>query len=202
MPKHSFKINMISINKISLLIFSLFIILNTTVGQPLVGAHLGINMSSLSGDKNNDEVMNRIGISPYISLDFHINYLISLETGVSYSMQGMQRTRVDKEGLAVTTTKTNYNIDYLVVPVYLKENFTSFYAKIGPYGAYPINAIEKWHKTVSTSGVVEETNDTNPEFQSSITPFDIGVSIGFGYIHYLSNKKRRRSYRRRRTTSV
>ena len=94
--------------------------------------------------------------------------MISVETGISYSMQGMQRTRVTKEGLSVTTTITNYNIDYLIVPVYLKENFTNFYAKIGPYGAYPINAIEKWKKSVNTSGVITETPGSNIEFQKSI----------------------------------
>lgn len=201
MPKNSFKIYMITTNKIALLVILLLFFINTLIGQPLIGGHLGLNISNLSGDKNNDETRFRFGVSPYISVDFPLNYMISIETGISYSMQGMQRTRITKEGLSVFTTKTKYNIDYLVIPVYLKENFTNFYAKIGPYGAYPINAMENWEISENKSGVITNTKGSNLDFQKSITPYDIGISIGFGYIHYFQQNRRRRSYRRRRRTT-
>ncbi|MEN8121974.1 MAG: porin family protein [Bacteroidota bacterium] len=189
-------------NKIFLLIIFAISISNTLIGQPLIGGHLGLNFSSLSGDKDNDETNLRIGVSPGLIVDFPLNHMLTIETGVSFSMQGMQRTRIIKEDLSVFNTKTKYNLDYLVVPVYLKENFTNFYAKIGPYGAYLANAQEKWETTENTSGVITEKNGTNLEFQESLTPYDIGISIGFGYIHYFQNRRRRRSFRKRRTTRV
>ncbi|RLD68754.1 MAG: hypothetical protein DRI95_02030 [Bacteroidetes bacterium] len=193
---------MSSTNKIFLLIIFAFTLSNTTFGQPLVGGHLGLNIASLSGDKNNDETLPRIGVSPYISLDFHINYILTLETGIAYSMQGMQRTRITREDLSVYTTETNYKIDYLIVPVYLKENFTNFYAKMGPYGAYLANAQELWEKTENASGLITNTKGSNLDFKESITPYDIGLSIGFGYIYYFDNRRRRRGYRSRRTTRI
>lgn len=189
-------------NKIFLLIIFAFTFSYTTVGQPLIGAHLGLNIANLSGDKNNDENMYRIGVSPYISLDFHISYILTLETGIAYSLQGMQRTRLTRENLSVSTTKTNYKLDYLFVPVYLKENFTNFYAKMGPYGAYLANGRELWEKTENASGLITNTTGSNLDFQESISPYDIGLSIGFGYIHYFDNRRRRRSYSSRRTTRV
>jgi len=191
-----------TISKIYLLIIFALFFGNLVIGQPLVGGHLGINISDLSGDKGNSETQFRVGVSPSLIVDFPLNYMLSIETGISYSMQGMQRTTITKEDLVVLTTKTKYNIDYVLVPVYIKENFTNFYAKIGPYGAYPINAMEKWEKSENKSGVVTETKGTNLDFQKSITQYDIGISIGFGYIHYFQHKRRRRSYHRRRTTRV
>lgn len=190
------------INKISLLIIFTFYLSVKLIGQPLIGGQFAINISSLSGDKGNDETSYRIGVSPYISLDFPLNHMLTIETGISYSMQGMQRTRITKEDLSVYTTKTKYKIDYIVVPVYIKENFTNFYAKMGPYGAYLANAQEQWEKTENASGVITETKGSNIEFQESVTPYDIGISIGFGYIHYFQNKRRRRNYRSRRTTRI
>ncbi|RLD81904.1 MAG: hypothetical protein DRJ10_05615 [Bacteroidetes bacterium] len=192
------------IHKIFLLVIFSFYLSVKLIGQPLVGAQFGINISSLSGDKNNEETVVRVGASPYISFDFPVSHIITIETGFSYSMQGMQRTKIVKDGLSVYTTKTNYNVDYLVVPFYLKENFTNFYAKIGPYGAYLVNAVEKWEKIENTSGAIKETKGLNLEFQESINPYDIGVSIGFGYIHYFqkNQRRRRKSFGRRRTTRV
>jgi len=187
-------------------IFSLIIIVllfsNTSMAQPLLGAQLGLNIANLPGDKEDEETKPRIGISPYITLDFMVNQMLTIETGVSYSMQGMQRTRTIQDDISVTKTVTNYNIDYIIVPVYLKENFTNFYAKIGPYGAYPINPVEKWEQSVSVAGEVTTTKDTNPDFKEAINQYDIGVSIGFGYIHYLSKNRARRHSRRKRTTNV
>ena len=189
-------------NKIFLFLILTFFLSNTLNSQPLVGGHLDINIANLSGDKGTDETMLRLGVSPYLSLDFQLNYMISIETGISYSMQGMQRTRITRGDILVTTTKTNYNIDYFLVPIYLKENFTNFYAKIGPYGAYMANATERWEISENKSGVITNTKGSNLDFQKSINQYDLGLSIGFGYIHYFQNKRRRRSYRRRRITRV
>lgn len=175
---------------------------NTSIAQPLLGAQLGLNIANLPGDKEDEETMPRIGLSPYITLDFTVSSLLTIETGVAYSMQGMKRTRIVKDDVSITKTVTKYNVDYLIVPVYLKENFTNFYAKIGPYGAYPINPVENWEESVSVAGVTTTTKGTNLEFKNEINQYDVGVSIGFGYIHYLSKNRARRHSRRKRTTNV
>ena len=189
-------------NKTYLLIILILYLSVKLTAQPLIGAQFGINISSLSGDKGNDETRMRVGVSPYISLDFPVNYLVTIETGIAYSMQGMKRTSILREDNLVTTTESNIKVDYLLVPVYLKENFTNFYAKIGPYGAYLANATEKWEKSETTSGIITDTKGSTIDFQKSLNPYDVGLSIGFGYIHYLQNKRRRKGMGRRRVTRV
>lgn len=188
---------MFTAHKKSALILLLLLIPGIVFGQALIGGHIGLSLSSLSGDKDNDENSLRVGINPYISLDFPINYIISVETGISYAMQGMTRKRVTQDGLSVITTTTDYKLDYIQVPVYLKENFTNFYGKIGAYGAYAVNAVENWEKSESKYGVITNTKDINVDFPKSINMYDIGISIGFGYIHYFTQKRRRSNSRRR-----
>ena len=173
-------------------------------GQPLIGAQLGLNLSKLSGDKGNDENTMRVGVSPYITLDFPINHMISIETGIAYSMQGMKRTQFDRETTYVSTTTTKYQLDYFVVPLYLKENFTNFYAKIGPYGAFLASGVEKWDRTENALGEITNTSGINSDFGSTISPYDVGLSIGFGHIHYFpkSRRRRRKSFGKRRTSRV
>lgn len=189
-------------HKVVLLFVFVFLFLKTSIAQPLIGAQLGLNIANLPGDKEDEETLPRIGLCPYISLDFAVNPMLTIETGIAYSMQGMQRTRTVQDDISVTKTVTNYHVDYLVVPVYLKENFTNFYAKIGPYGAYPVNPVEKWDQSVRVAGVTTTTKGTNPNFKDAINQYDLGVSIGFGYIHYLSKNRARRHSRRKRTTNV
>ena len=170
--------------------------------QPLVGFQLGLNMANLVGDEQNDDTKTRVGIAPYLSFDFPINNMLIIETGISYSMQGMKRTHIEKTTESLITTKTNYNLDYVVVPVYILENFEDFYAKIGPYGAYAVSPILRWSKSVNTAGVITETKGTDLDFLKNINLFDAGLSIGFGYINYFDGRKRRHRHRRRRSTMV
>ncbi|MCF6239989.1 MAG: PorT family protein [Bacteroidales bacterium] len=188
--------------KISIIVL-LFFLAKPAFSQPLVGFQMGLNLAKLVGDEQNEETRARLGLAPYLSFDFPINNILIIETGISYSMQGMQRTRIEKTPTSVFTTDTKYQLDYVVVPVYVMENFEDFYAKIGPYGAYAVSAVEKWEMSENTAGVITNTSGTNLEFPGQINLYDIGLSFGFGYIHYFDNRRHRRTrYRRRRTTPV
>ena len=185
------------------LIILVLIIAKPLYSQPLVGFQFGLNLANLVGDEQNDETKVRLGIAPYLSFDFPINNILIIETGISYSMQGMQRTRIEKTPESVFTTKTKYQIDYVVVPIYIMENFEDFYAKIGPYGAYAVSPVEKWELTENRAGVITTTSGTNQDFNNQIKLYDVGLSVGFGYIYYFDNRRRRHHYgRRRRTTPV
>ncbi len=187
--------------RISIIVIILFLA-NPTFSQPLVGFQMGLNLANLVGDEQNEDTRVRIGVAPYLSFDFPINNILIIETGISYSMQGMQRTRIEKTPTSVFTTDTKYQLDYVVVPVYVMENFENFYAKLGPYGAYAVSAVEKWDMLENTAGVITNTSGTNLEFPNQINLYDIGLSMAFGYIHYFDNHHRRRRFGRRRTTTV
>jgi len=180
----------------------LFIISVPAFSQPLVGFQMGLNLAKLVGDEVNEDANIRVGVAPYLSFDFPINNILIIETGLSYSMQGMNRTKYEKTPESIITTKTKYQLDYVVLPVYVMENFENFYAKIGPYGAYAVSPVEKWEKSVNLAGVITETSGTNLDFSDQINLYDLGLSVAFGYIHYFDNRRRRHRYRRRRTTTV
>ncbi len=187
--------------RISIIIF-MFFMAKPSFSQPLVGFQMGLNLAKLVGDEQNEDTRVRLGVAPYLSFDFPINNILIIETGISYSMQGMQRTRIEKTPTSVFTTDTKYQLDYVVIPIYVMENFEDFYAKLGPYGAYAVSAVEKWEMNENTAGVITNTSGTNLEFPNQINLYDIGLSMAFGYIHYFDNRHRRRRFGRRRTTTV
>lgn len=188
--------------RISIVVMILFLA-KPVFAQPLVGFQMGLNLANLVGDEQNADTKARLGLAPYLSFDFPINNILIIETGISYSMQGMNRTKIEKTPESVFTTDTKYQLDYVVVPVYVMENFEDFYAKLGPYGAYALNTVEKWKMIENTAGIITNTSGTNSEFPNQIKLYDLGLSMGFGYIHYFDNRRHRRTrYRRRRTTTV
>lgn len=155
--------------------------------QPIMGFQLGFNASSLSGHKEYDENKLRYGLSAYAFTDIPLgrNSIVSLETGLSISQQGM-RHQTTTDAIASTNILTVKNkLNYVVLPIYLKENFNNFYTKIGPYGAYLINVSSTWkNQEMQGTQLIEETEGTDGSFEQNTTPYDLGLSFGFGFIHF------------------
>lgn len=184
-------------HKLILLLLILCGIYNIVSSQPTFGFQLGTNLSSLRGQDNYDENTIRFSATAYVFAEVPLTSdgFISLETGVSYSPQGMKHMYEypDPDGIHNHTLHITNKIDYFVMPIYLKENFTNIYTKIGPYGAYLFNATSeiKDEKTKSFQ-IVETDNTTNEEFSENANMFDYGVSFGVGYIYYFDQLRRRR----------
>ena len=65
-----------------------------------------------------------------------------------------------------------------------------------------LSAKSSWENIEERAGVLKTTTGNYDDFQEKIRIYDIGVSVGIGYIHYLKKKHRKRSRRRRRKSAV
>ncbi|MFN8258339.1 MAG: porin family protein [Bacteroidales bacterium] len=176
-----------------------------TFSQPLVGFQAGINMSGLRGHKTYDDKNPRFGLNGYLFVDipFSKNSIVSLETGLSYSPQGNIHTTSTKDLAATDELKVHQKLNYIIVPLYLKENYSGFYTKIGPYAGYLIGAESTWKNTKTEPGkdpVV--TSGTYENYKEEISKYDIGISVGFGFIHYFDPTIYRNKRHRNRRTPV
>lgn len=188
--------------KTTILVIIFSISVSSLYSQIVTGFHAGINVAALNGNKPYDDNTYRLGINAYAFVEIPFNYIVSLETGVGFASKGMRHQSLLADTGATNTLKVNNQLNYIVVPVYLKENFTNFYTKIGPYGAYLLNAKSLWENVEDRGGVFITTNGNYEDFQKEVRPYDIGISVGFGYIHFFNKKRRRRGRRHRRKTPV
>jgi hypothetical protein len=176
--------------------------------QPTAGFQAGFNLASLNGHKDYDENKPRIGLTANLLVDVPLsrNGFISIESGIGISQQGMRHTKIEEaitNGIATkATTEIKNKLDYLVVPLYLKENFQNAYTKFGVYGGYLLNVKSDYSKIVEQSGIAGDTETgSNEDFVENANVYDYGLSFGFGFINYL-NQGRRRFHRRRGRRTV
>ncbi len=187
-----------------LLVFIFFINFKLDA-QPSVGFQAGINIASLNGHKDYDENKPRFGLTANLSVDVPLdrNGFISLESGIGISQQGMRHTRI-VEGLATrTTTEVKNKLDYLVIPLYLKENFQNVYTKFGVYGGYLLNVKSDYTEVTETAGSAGTgISGTNEDFIANANTYDYGLSFGFGFINYLNQGRRIKRRRGKRVIPV
>lgn len=184
-------------HKLILLLVTICGIYSIASAQPTFGFQLGTNLSSLRGQDIYEENTIRFSATAYVFTEIPLTNdgFIALETGLSYSPQGMKHMTEypDPDGIHSHTLHITNKLDYFVLPIYLKENFTNIYTKIGPYGAYLFNASSTIKDELTKSfQVVKTTPGTNEEFAENANIFDYGVSFGVGYIHYFDQARRRR----------
>jgi hypothetical protein len=159
-----------------------------------MGFQGGINVAAFSGHKNYDENKPRFGLSAYVFSDIPLghNSIVSVETGLAISQQGMNHTRITNDIASRNTLTVHNRLDYVYIPIYLKENFTNFYTKLGPYGAYLVNVKSRWKNVEEQSyKVISEDSGIDEDFAQNARPFDIGLSLGCGYIHFFEPGPRR-----------
>jgi hypothetical protein len=159
-----------------------------------MGFQGGINLSSLGGHKIYDENKFRIGISAYAFTDISLgrNSLLSIETGLAISQQGMNHVRYFDSLLYKNKLTVHNRLDYIYVPIYLKENLSNFYTKLGPYVGYLINAKSKQNLVRTRSyQTIKDTIYYDEVFVGNVKPLDFGISIGAGYIHFFEPGPRR-----------
>ncbi len=173
---------------------------NNNFAQVTAGGQIGLNISSLNGYKNYDESSLRIGAAAYLLVDIPVisSGFMSLETGVGISQMGM-KYKTHSEGIGtLKDVEIKNSLDYVVMPLYLKENFSGMYTKFGLYGAYLLNAQSKITTTETKFGEIQEPiKSVDEEFAKNANPYDYGVSFGFGFIKQFKSKRFRRRGGRR-----
>ncbi len=188
--------------KIKFIIFSIFFTYQTGLikAQLSAGFQGGINVSSLHGHKDYTESKLRLGLTANLLVDVPLDRVgfISLETGLGISQQGMKHTIITESIASKTTLDVKNKLDYLVMPLLLKENFGNVYTKFGVYGGYLINVKSEWESVEEKSGQsMPMESGTNEEFAENANIYDYGISFGMGFIKQLHSRriKRRRGRR-------
>ena len=193
-----------SIHRLTLTIFGLLIFIISAQSQPIMGFQAGINISGFRGEQNFEETKPRLGLTGYVFTDIPLgrNSIVSIETGLRLSQQGNTTINVI-DSISWTNTKTTHNkLNYIIFPLYLKENYSNFYTKIGPYAAYLLNAESRW-ANIETKGPTQIKPDysgNDKKFEENVSKFDYGLSFGFGFIHFFDpNIYRNKRHRNKRT---
>ncbi len=186
--------------KLIVLNIALIFLIDNSLAQVTVGFQAGANLASLNGHKNYNENSPRLGGAAFMLIDIPVmrSGFISIETGIGVSQMGM-RHKTFREDLALARTVKIKNIlDYAVMPLYVKENFSSIYTKFGIYGAYLLNAQSKLKIQETKLGVVQDPyEDIDNDFEKNANPYDYGVSFGIGFIKNLKSKSFKRRGGRR-----
>ena len=185
-----------------ILILVTFSMVCDLMAQPTAGFQAGINISSLSGHKDYTDSKPRYCLTGNLVIDIPLDRVgfISLETGIGISQHGMRHTRVIEDIATKTTTEVENKLDYIVMPIYLKENFSNVYTKFGVYGGYLINVKSDWKSVTEQSGqALPAEKGSNDIFVENANVYDYGLSFGFGFINHLNQGRR---YRRRRGKRV
>gem|GEM_PF-5274113 len=193
------------LKKIILTIISFLSFIYCIQSQPIIGFQAGINVSGLRGHKTYDENRPRFGLSGYLFTDIPLgrNSIVSVETGLCYSPQGSNHKTTTVDLASTNELEIHNKLNYIVLPVYLKENFSDFYTKIGPYAAFLVSSSSKWENSESVPGKETiVTSGTYEDFELNTSKYDLGLSFGFGFVHYFDPTIYRNKRHRNKRTPV
>lgn len=151
-----------------------FLVFTVVLSSVLVNAQVnfgikaGLNNSTLGGDdadiagKKSNTGYN-VGVIAAIPLSKH--FVFQPEIMLSAN-QGM-------EFRPTTTSETNYNLNYVNIPLLIQYKSMGFYGEAGPYFGF------------LTSGKIKTkigTTTTETDIKNSFDGTDMGVALGTGYI--------------------
>ena len=123
-----------------------------------IGTKIGLNSYSINNDSGSD-FDSKLGIHAGIFGHIHLNRQLGVQPELVYSMQG------GKSG------STNYNLDYINVPVLLQYMFDNgFRIQAGPQFGFLVRA-------------KAENGNASQDVKDEFKTIDAGLSFGASYIH-------------------
>jgi hypothetical protein len=122
-----------------------------------IGAKIGLNSYTFNNDNSSFDA--KTGLNIGLLGHIHLDEQFALQPELVFSMQGA------KSG------NTNYNLDYINVPVLLQYMFDNgFRIQGGPQLGFLINA-------------KAESNNSSADIKDDFKSVDLGLSLGASYIH-------------------
>ena len=129
------------------------------------GATAGLNMANVSGDDAGDTDM-RLGIRLGVSAAVPLSDVMSLNTGVLYSVKGYSQS-IDLSVLGVGTLKVDQSFNYIEIPAMLGFAVSDqFSLMVGTYTGFLVG---------TTATVDGEDQDADTDGLSTI---DFGIGLG------------------------
>lgn len=154
------------------LLFTLFTVLlitsaavaqhgNTPKGHVSIGIKGGVNLYNIHND-NDTKYDSKVGYNFGLLGHIHLNKSFAIQPELVYSVQGAK--------YMVNNATTNYNLNYINVPVLIQYMFDNgLRLQAGPQLGLLISAKSK-------------TSSTTIDNKENVKPIDLALSIGAGYI--------------------
>lgn len=135
-------------------------------GDVELGANLGFNYATVQ--KGSEETKEHYGMNAGVSVDYYFSDQWSIKTKLTYDQKGWNRGSIYLIDTPYITYGTNYDLDYLTVPVTASWHFgkkRNWYLDLGPYVGFLLSAKDSRFKR----DVKEYFNQT-----------DWGLALGVG----------------------
>ncbi len=140
--------------------------------QLSMGSKVGLNLSSLTGDRTNYKA----GVNVGVFANYRINSLFAIQPEFLYSMQG---TAFDDVPVLTKTLESSYTSHYLDIPVLLKVYpWRGLNVQVGPQFGFCVDDEYK----VKLGG--EEVSSKDLEkygYDNKAKTFDFALAVGLGY---------------------
>jgi Outer membrane protein beta-barrel domain len=136
--------------------------------QVSFGFKAGLNNSTLGGDDADIS-----GKKSNTGFNFGVMAAIPLSTHFVFQPEIMYSANQGMEFRPTTTSETNYNLNYVNIPLMLKYKSMGFYGEAGPYFGFLTSGNIKT-KTSSTT--------TEIDIKDTFDGTDMGVALGTGYV--------------------
>ena len=131
------------------------------------GIKVGLNNSTLGGDG-----ADLPGKKSNTGFNFGVVANIPVSTNFAFQPEIMYSGSEGMEFRPTTTSETNYNLNYINIPLMLQYKSSGFYGEAGPYFGF------------LTSGKVKTktgTGSSEADIKNSFDGTDIGGALGVGY---------------------
>lgn len=154
--------------KTIILVFTLVLSSVLVNAQVSFGLKAGLNNSTIGGDG-----ADLSGKKSNTGFNFGVMAGIPLSTNFVFQPEIMYSANQGMEFRPTTTSETNFNLNYVNIPLMLKYKSSGFYGEAGPYFGF------------LTSGKVKtktSTTTTETDIKDSFDGTDMGVALGTGYV--------------------
>jgi len=151
-----------------ILVFAVLLSAVAVDAQVSFGIKAGFNNSTLGGDG-----ADLSGKKSNTGFNFGVMAAIPISTNFVFQPEIMYSANEGMEFRPTTTSETNYNLNYVNIPLMLKYKSSGFYGEAGPYFGF------------LTSGKVKtitSTTTTETDIKDSFDGTDMGVALGTGYV--------------------
>jgi hypothetical protein len=147
---------------------------------PKIGAHAGINLSTITGDMNGIDKGMKFGLTGGIHYNIKLIPFISLQPELNYDQRGINQ-KYSTTLLGVTTSFDNtLKLNYLTIPVLFRLNPPMLYIEAGPYVGFLLNAKNDMNLSINGTPTISQTTDVKENYSKTEFGLIGGAGLKFG----------------------
>lgn len=165
--------------------------LGLTAQMHLIGLKGGVNFANISATNFSKSMANPLGLSGGVTYDYLINSYLSVGIDVLYQQRGFQSNSIftNDEGEQIgTSLKSQFNYDYVTVPIKIGFNYGEKLYVFGNVGVTPALLIRAV-TTIPPFEIAEiKMKGQRVNSTRNVNQFDIGAFLEIGVGYKLNNR--------------